>query len=54
MKYFIGLLFVALVFINYFTNPTKNQIQARKNLINGHSAECMMDIFFTYGKNWKR
>ncbi len=41
---------------NEKTKPslTKNQVQARKNLINGTSAECMMDAFFLYNSNWQK
>ena len=65
IKNFLWILALTLIFISC-TKPkniendnikqplTKNQIQARKNFINGTSAECMMDVFFLYDNNWQK
>jgi len=53
-KLLLLMLLMILSVISCSSNPTKNQIQAKKNRINGHAAECMMDVFFTHNQNWQK
>ena len=63
IKNFLSIFIIALILASC-TKPknienneqplTKNQIKARKNLINGTSAECMMDSFFLHDNNWQK
>ena len=39
--------FTPLIFAKSSTNLTDNQIQARLNIVNGYSAECVMHKFYT-------